>query len=163
MHKTFETVWEHKDQNYQVRLYEDMRNGSGQAQDPLLIVERGDGQLMNSDEARGLYEDICARANPPLDTSQTRLWEQSPNGKIMEYSFDNPQDYDANPLQNDMKPDDYQRDVAAGEIQPQMATRYDTTKTEVSAQQATVETGHRIQSYEQQMETDWQQLSGPQR
>lgn len=154
MTKTWEGGWEHGGQAYQLRTFEDMRG-----QEPaVFVVERSDGVEMQGSEAREVHAELASQAS--LEVSNSRLWEQTPDGTLMEHSFTQTQQ-DVNPLQTDLPAFEYDRAVRAGELEREMQTAFQYSKTDIQPEEALETTGHEVQSYEQQMEQDWSRLSGP--
>lgn len=155
MDKSWEGGWQNDDgQSYQVRLFED-----AQGQEPaVFIVERSDGSLMDGKEAQSVHQNLTTQLD--IDPSESKFWEQSPDGNLYELSYQERQ-YDTNPAESDLPPGEYQADVEAGQAEPNIASTVDLSRREVTQDEALTTTGHEIQSYEQQMAQDWSELRGP--
>lgn len=150
--KTWDDGWQNSGQDYRVRLYEDMRGD----QNPILVVERSDGKLMEPEEARGVYSSLEQESQ----VEQARLWEQTSDGKIYERNFSEYQN-DINTTKHDLAVGEYEQTVADGSLRQQMSTAYNDFMKEVTPEQALQETGETVRSYEQQVQAEWIDLQAP--
>lgn len=155
MNKRFEDGWTYDNEQYQVRLYEDMGGG----REPIFVAERRDGKPMSDEQVRGLYADLLDGydADQPL---KPRFWEQAPDGKVTEHSFES-FTADVNPVQHDMVPEDYRNAVKAGELDPQFVSTFNHQRADISIQAQVEEVGKPLESFEQRREREWSQMTGP--
>jgi hypothetical protein len=150
-----EPKWEYNGQEYNVRIFEDMQGG----EPGIFVVEPLYQGRMAPMDALGAQ--VALEGQLGFEKGQSRLFELSPEGTCYEHKIMPTPEQDASFTMRDMPYGEYQEDVKAGKVEPELKRATIFQETAISSEAVQEITGHQIESYEQSQQRQWMELQAP--
>ena len=150
-----EPKWEYNGQEYKVRIFEDMQGG----EPGIFVVEPLYQGRMAPMDALGAQAALEGQLG--FEKGQSRLWELSPEGTLYEHEIMQTPEQNISSTARDMPYGEYQEDVKAGKVEPELRRASIFQETAISSEMAQEITGHQIESYEQSLQRQWMELQAP--